>query len=265
MASCKLQPFEAKVSKGQVFMITYQRSRSWQIAAAVVVVAGVAGGAYWYSGQSGEGHDGVVLSDNKAGQAGWVQPGVGTDDPAAGLKPPVLADGRPSDIQAEDWAALNAVLGKIGQPKQEGERIVGYLRYQHTFEAWQTLDETKDQKKRQSIAKALLGELPDRLATGEFTPIEANLMSAVLLADIERDEAKRNSMIEEMQAKLNTIAPMVEDEQQVQAKTRQTELKRRLSTAFGEWQAKTDPAERTPAKLEQAMEEVRRAYNSGEF
>ncbi|MBI5924029.1 MAG: hypothetical protein HY836_00345 [Aquabacterium sp.] len=245
-------------------MITYQRSKSWQIAAAVAVVAGVAGAIYWFSGSSGE-QSGVVLADNAASGAGWVQPGVGTDDLAASLKVQMLADGRPADVQSEDWDTLNAVITKLGQPKQEAERIVGYLRYQHTFEAWQTLDEIKDAKRRQAAAKALLGELPGRLSSGEFTPIEANLMGAVLLADIEPDENKRNKLVEELQGNLNGIAPMTEDEQQMQAKTRQTELKRRMATAYGEWQAKTNPADRTPAKLEQALEEVRRAYNSGEF
>ena len=245
-------------------MITYQRSKSWQIAAAVAVVAGVAGGIYWFTGSSGE-QSGVVLADTAASAAGWVQPGVGTDDLAASLKVQTLADGRPADVQSEDWNTLNGVMAKLGQPKQEAERIVGYLRYQHTFETWQSMDETKDAKRRQVAAKALLGELPDRLVTGEFTPIEANLMGAVLLADVESNEERRNKLLEDLQAKLNNISPITENEQQMQLKARQTELKRRMATAFAEWQAKTNPADRTPAKLEQAMEEVRRAYNSGEF
>lgn len=248
-------------------MITYQRSKSWQIAAVALALAGAAFGAYWFFGpKDGDGdREGVVLADHKAAPSGWMQPSVGNEDPAAALKPAVLSDGRPSDIQPDDWAVLNAVFDKMGMPKAEAPRIVGYLRYQRSFETWQTLDEAKDGKKRRGMAQALLGELPERLATGEFTPIEANLMSAVLLADMEPDENKRNQRVEEMQAKLNTIQPMTEDEQQMQAKTRQTELKRRQATAFAEWQAKTNPAERTPAKLEQAMEEIRRAYNSGEF
>jgi hypothetical protein len=248
-------------------MITYQRSKSWQMAAIALALAGAALGAYWFFGQQNNTDDqgGVVLADKKGAPAGWMQPKVGNEDPVATLKPEVLSDGRPSDIQPEDWTVLNGVFAKMGMPKTEAPRIVGYLRYQHTFESWQTLDETKDAKKRRAMAQALLGELPERLATGEFTPIEANLMSAVLLADMEPDEAKRNQRVEEMQGKLNAIAPMSEDEQQMQAKTRQTELKRRQATAFAEWQAKTNPAERTPAKLEQAMEEIRRAYNSGEF
>ncbi len=247
-------------------MITYQRSKSRQLAAAGLAIAVVAGGAYWWLGhKGGDKPDGVVLADGKRAPAGWLQPGVGNDDAATELKPAVLSDGRPSDVQPDDWTILNQVLDKMGAQKSEATRIVGYLRYQHTFEAWQTLDEAKDAKKRQRMAQALLNELPDRLGGGEFTPIEANLMSAVLLADIEPDEAKRNQRLEEQQAKLSAIMPMSEDEQQMQAKNRQIELKRRQATAFAEWQAKTNPAERTQAKLEQAMEEVRRAYNSGEF
>lgn len=247
-------------------MITYQRSKSWQIAAGALALAGAAFGAYWFFGQQDDSaREGVVLSDNKGASNVWMQSKVGNEDPVAALKPEVLSDGRPSDIQPDDWAVLNAVFDKMGMQKAEAPRVVGYLRYQRSFETWQTLDETKDGKKRRAMAQALLSELPDRLATGEFTPIEANLMSAVLLADMEPDEAKRNQRVEEMQGKLNAIAPMSEDEQQMQAKTRQTELKRRQATAFAEWQAKTNPAERTPAKLEQAMEEIRRAYNSGEF
>lgn len=247
-------------------MITYQRSKTWQFAVVGVAVLAAGAAAYWWYGQKeGDDRGGVVLAEGKGAPQGWLKPDVGNEDPVAALKPSVLSDGRPSDIQPDDWAMLNAVLEKMGMQKAEGQRIVGYLRYQHTFESWQTLDETKEGKKRQRMAQALLGELPDRLASGEFTPIEANLMGAVLLADMEPDENKRNQRLEEMQAKFNSIMPMSEDEQQMLAKNRQTELKRRQATAFAEWQAKTNPAERTQAKLEQAMEEIRRAYNSGEF
>jgi len=245
-------------------MITYQRSKSWQVVVLALIVAAGGGVAYWWLHHEDDAKGGVVLANKQGGLAGWPQASSGSEE-AGALKPSMMQDGRPSDIQSEDWAALNAALAKLSAPKGEAERIVGYLRYQHSFESWQTLDETKDAKRRQRMAQALLAELPDRLASGEFTPIEVNLMSAVLFADIEPDEAKRTQMMEAQQAKFNAIAPLTEDEQAMAAKTRQTELKRRQATAFGDWQAKTNPADRTPAKLEQSLEEVRRAYNSGEF
>lgn len=245
-------------------MITYQRYKSWHLVVGALALASAAGGAYWWFGSHSEAPSGVVLADNKASPPGWPQASTGNEDGNISLKPPILGDGRPSDVQAEDWSALNAALDKQAMPKTEAERIVGYLRFQHSFEAWQTLDETKDARKRRGMAQVLLAELPDRLAKGEFTPIEANLMSAVLLADLESDESKRNQRLEEMQGKMN-INLEAETDQTQQAKGRQTELKRRLATAFGEWQAKTTAAERTQAKLDQALEDVRRAYNSGEF
>lgn len=246
-------------------MITYQRSNFGKLIALAVVLAGVGAGAYWWSSKS-DGDTPPIASQggDKGGAPGWIQPGVG-DDPEAMLKPQVMSDGRPSDVQSEDWAALNAALSKQGMGKGEADRIVSYLRYQRSFESWQVLDEVKDAKKRQRMAQALLSEIPDRLGTGEFTALEANLMGAVLVADIETDETKRNQRLEELQAKFNTISPLTEDEAQIQAKARQTELKRRQALAFADWQAKTETADRTPAKLEQALEEVRRAYNSGEF
>ena len=248
-------------------MITYQRSKTLPLAILALTVAGVAGGVYWFWGREDAGsaaQPGVVLASNKAAP-GWIQPTTGSDDPTATLKVVIDGDGRPSDIEPEDWAALNNALVKRGAPKGEGERIVSYLRFQHGFESWQVLDEAKDAKKRQRMAQALLGELPDRMKSGEFTPIEANLMSAVLLADIEPDETKRTQRLEEWQGKLNAIAPLKEEDAASQAQARQTELKRRLAMAFAEWQAKTVPAERTAAKLEQSLQEAYRAFNSGEI
>jgi hypothetical protein len=246
-------------------MITYERSSTLRWALLALVVAAGGGAYWWWSHEGAEGQGGVVLSGNKGGLPGWTQASTGGDDAAAALKPPILDDGRPSDIQSEDWSSLNAALQKQGSGKAEGERIVAYLRFQHSFESWQALEDPKDARKRHSMAQALLAEVPDRLAKGEFTPVEASIMTTVLLADLETDEIKRNQRIEDMQARLNTIKPQTEDEKVMQAQTRETELKRRQATAFAEWQAKTDPAERTQAKLDQSMEEIRRAYNSGEF
>lgn len=246
-------------------MITYQRSRTGPIIAAVVAVAALGAGAYWWhsAGEAGD-RAGVVVNQGGGTANGWLKPGVG-DEPQMTLKPQMAADGRPSDVPADDWAALQAALAKVNASKDEAARIVSYLRYQRGFEMWQNLDPTKDGLRRHDMAQDLLNELPDRLKTGEFTPIESNLMAAVLLADLETDETKRNQMLEQWQSKLSAISPMSEDEQQTMAQARETELKRRMATAFGDWESKTQPADRTTAKLEQALLEVQRAYNAGAF
>jgi hypothetical protein len=246
-------------------MITYQRSSSmrWGMFALALAIGG--GTGYWmWANQAEPEQPGAAAVAEKSAVGGFPSVSSNVPEPTA-LRAPVLADGRPSDVPADDWAALNAAMQKQGAAKGEPERMVGYLRYQRSFETWQSLDNVKDAKRRHAIAQSLLDEIPGRLSNGEFTSVEANIMATVLLADIETDDIKRNARVDEWQAKLQSIKPLSDNEQQLLAETRETELKRRQATAFAEWQAKTAPGDRTQAKLDQAMAEVRRAYNSGEF
>ena len=247
-------------------MITYQTSKSKQITEGLVVAAGVAGAAYWWwsGSQSAKEHDGVVLADN---QGGAIKPTATVEaEITQELKGPAIAeDGRPADVTPEDWGTLKSALSKQGAPQGEAERIVSYLRYQRSFENWQQLDQEKDAQKRRLMAQRLLAEIPERMAKGEFSAIEGQMMSAVLLTETTSDEAERTRIIEDWQTKLAAVASPLEDEKVLLAKAREVEFKRRQANVFSEWQDQTNPAERTSAKLDQGFENVRRAYNSGEF
>jgi hypothetical protein len=246
--------------------ILYQRSSSKLLLSAVVAVAVIGAGAYWVtSGSSTSGEGGVVLS-SQSGLPGWPQASTGNPEPAETLQPAVKADGRPSDVSTDDWAALQAALAKVGMTSAEAERIVNFNRYQRSFESWQSLDQTEDAARRRRMAQALMNELPKHVGRGDFTLLEAVLIGSSLIAEIEPDTASRTARLDAWQAEVLTVMPVQsEDEGQSKASTRETELKRRQALAFAEWQARTDPAERTPARLEQAFEEVRRAYNSMSF
>ncbi|MBP7133171.1 MAG: hypothetical protein KBA70_10485 [Aquabacterium sp.] len=245
--------------------ISYQRSSSKLVVAAVVAVAVIGAGAYWMtSGSSTAQQGGVVLSDS--GLPGWPQASTGNPEPADITQPPVLADGRPSDVASDDWAALQAALAKVGVPAAEAGRIVSYNRYQRTFESWQNIDQADDAPRRRRVAQALMNQLPEHVSRGEFTLLEAVLIGSALIADIEPDTARRTARLDAWQAEVLTVLPIPsEDEAKAKAETRETELKRRQAQAFADWQALTDPAARTPARLEQALEEVRRAYNAMTF
>jgi len=249
-------------------MITVEKSRSWQGLAIAAALAAAAAGAYWAFGPSND--SGTAQSASSAGNGMWPGMGNSASVVASGLpelNPPVLADGRPADLSEADWNALEAALKRQPNAKAEAARIVSYLRYQKAFETWQNLDEQRDARKRREMAEALMSELPERMKSGEFTLVEATLMGVVLVADMEPDETKRAQRAEAWQAKVGSmVSAMVtnpEDETQMAALNRETEFKRRRASAFGEWQLKTDPAERSPAKLSQAMEDVQRMYNSG--
>lgn len=250
-------------------MITYQsKSKPWVTVAAVLAVGVAAGAAYWWSTSSTptDEHEGVVLAPGQ-GQGAIIKPTTTIEaEIAQELKgPPVMNDGRPSDVTPEDWDILNKALARQGADKAEAQRIVSYLRYQRSFENWQQLDQEKDAHKRRLMAQSLLAEIPERMAKGEFSAIEGQMMSAVLLTETTSDEAERTRIIEDWQVKLAGVASPLEDEKVLLAKAREVEFKRRQANAFAECQAQTPPNKCTLSQLEQALETNKRAYNSGEF
>lgn len=244
-------------------MITIEKNRTRWIAIAVAV-GGLAAAAAWLGAGDTPEPDASGATAGGGLWASWTSP---ANAPASGAAQgaPLLSDaGGAQGVSAEELAALESALGKHPNAKAEAQRIVSYVRYHRDFEAWQTLDDQKEARQRRLMAERLLNELPDRLKSGEFTMLEAALMGAVLTAEVEPDPARRDKMVEAWQAKLVSLVPGFDDETRMAQLNRETEYMRRRATAYGEWQAKTDPADRTPAKLAQAMEEVQRAYNAGQ-
>lgn len=188
---------------------------------------------------------------------------MGEDSAMAVASAPSLGDGRPSDVSEEDWAALLAAMTKQGQTKEDALRLVSFVRYHQGFEKWQTIDAEKDARLRRRMAENLMNQLPDRLKQGEFTLMEAAFMGAALIADLETDESRRNQALVQWQMKMATLVPDFENDVAIAKLSRETEWKRLQASAYAEWQAQTDPSQRTPARLEQAMEEARRQFNSG--
>jgi hypothetical protein len=246
-------------------MITYESNSKPLWVAAGVLVSAAAVAAVWWSMNGGQPADAGAASGQTAasGVSAWFQKAP-VDQPEAALTAPTAEDGRPMDVEASDWSVLNAALLKYNYTAADAKRITDFLRYQRAFEAWQNLDETKDAARRMNMARALYDELPEKLRSGDFVPVEANLMGAVLIAEIEKDEAKRQQKLEALQAQLNQIMPITENEQALLAQNHKVEAQRRLTSAFSDWQLAQNPADRTPAKLEQAFAEARRATNSGE-
>jgi hypothetical protein len=248
-------------------MITYEKSNRAAFAAAALVLGlAVGAGVWWMQGEHGD----AASADGGAsgvaqGAAAWLKPDVSHDDVHQALNPAMADDGRPTDVDPADWNALNGALDKAGIEKKEGQRILSFLRFQHSFEAWQNLDETKDADRRRRVGEALIAEIPERLKSSEFTAIEANLMGAVLIAGVETDEQVRAKRMEEWQAHLNQVSPVPTDEKTLQAQFKQTEAARRLASAYDDWQ-KTDPNDvnRQPGKLTQAFTDVKRSINAGE-
>lgn len=241
-------------------MIVYNKTPLWQRLALPMAAAAVAAGAYFWwaerapadgtaSGQSGA--TGMAQTSAGAMPFGSASTALGT-----------TADGRPNGVSPEDWSALTSALAKQPNSKGEAERIVSYLQYQHDFEFWQSTIDSKNVEKRHQMANALLAQLPERVAQGEFTGAEGALMGTVLLGDLEPDEAKRQQRVDEWTLRLSTAAPQPTDEKVLADHDRLTELKRRRAVAYLEWQAKA-PGERSTAQLEKALDEAQQWFRSG--
>lgn len=243
-------------------MITIEKNRSWTGVAIVAAIA-VAGGLAWWAlaPQGGSGDAGAPGAKGAMWQ--WSAASGAANDSAAPVTS-ILNDARWGNVNANDQSTLETALSKTPNAKAEAARIVSYVQYHRAFESWQGLDEQKQARERRQMAAALFKELPDRLKTGEFTLMEAALMGAVLIAESEPEEARRTERVQAWQAQLSTIVPNPEDEARMASQNRETEYMRRRATAFDEWQSQTDPTQRTPAKLEQAMAEINRAYASGQ-
>lgn len=246
--------------------IHYQRSSSKLLAVAITGVALIGAGVYWMAGDSASSPEGGVVLSGQSGLPGWPQASTGAESALDGATPQAQSDGRPGDVSVDDWTALKAALAKVGMPAAEAERIVNFNRYQRNFELWQNIDESSDGSRRRRVAQALMNELPSLVQRGDFTLLESVMIGAALIAEIETDPVRRQARLETWQNDVLAVTPVQsEDEGESKDKTREVELKRRQAIAFSEWQAKTDPAERTPMRLEQALEEVRRAYNARAF
>jgi hypothetical protein len=245
-------------------MIKYQSTdNKVKLMAAVAVAAVFVGGVVWWASGDRAVDDSVKVADPASGQGLWPTAGVG-DGPTSSLPAsgPSLADARPDGVGPEDWETLQAVMARMGQSKEDARKLVGLVRYQRDFEKMQVLDQEKDALARKRMAESLMAELPARVKDGEFSMMESAFMGAALIAELEQDDNKRTAQLAKWQADMIMLVPQADSEVAIAKLTRETEFKRRLAGAYMDWEVQTDAAQRTPAKLEQAMEATRREFNS---
>lgn len=242
-------------------MITYERPKWWQRTGFVAAALGLAGGALAWWSVSPPAPKAMALAGATAASSPLARP-MGMVDTALLVTPTVTEDGRPSDFQPDEWAALREAMSKTANPKAETERVVKYLRFQRGFEQWQALQESANVAERHQLAQRLIEQVPDRMRQGELTMGEALMLESALLSDLEPNEDLRRRKLEQAQAMLSAVAPQPDGEQQAREAAMQTEYKRREAAILADWQAKS-PADRNQARLEEALESARRAVYTG--
>ena len=242
-------------------MISYSRPRFWQRTWFTVLCMGAAVGAVfaWWAWQERPGTEDARQA--LAAQSMRPASGSGQSRVAAGVdlrQPALLPDGRPSDFSAQEWAALKEAMKESDQPEAELKRVVAYLRFQKRFGQWQALRESPDVNLRRLVAASLIEQVPERLAEGEVTMGEAQLLLGALWADLEPDESRRRQRIDEGIKILQAAAPRPDADQARREADRLSEYKRRESAIVLEYQAKPE-AQRDPAWLEAQLDSARRA------
>jgi hypothetical protein len=228
-------------------MITYRNKNSWQRPLVIALIGSVAvgGGVWWWMGHSGSDATTQVASSASGASA---SSGMGTTSgsgmgmavesaPSAPLNAP---NGSPSDFQPAVWAALNKAMTNKPQLKPEIERVMSYMRFQRSFEYWQSLEDTRDVQQRHQLAQSMLNEMPSRLSKGEFTMSEALMMVTALLSDLEPDEKRREQQVEDWGKKLNQAAPQPTEDAQVLELQKRAEDKRIVPGILAEWSSNPD-------------------------
>lgn len=248
-------------------MIVYEVNKSGHRFGAAVLLCLIALGLAWWAWPEQNAEEvqahapaGVNLHNTARDTAQNVTPAP--DD--TGMSTPLRfeADGRPSEVTPDDWLALSHALAGVHQGQQAATRIVDYLAYQQDFERWQSLDGPSTETLRRHMAQALLNQLPERLARGDFTPAEATMMGTVLIAEIEVDDGARQKRIDTWNKQILNKVNQPGADSLAPERDRLTLLKRKQSEAFSDWQI-SNSARRDAERLAQGMLNAQRWYDSG--
>ncbi|VWC76596.1 phospholipase C accessory protein PlcR [Burkholderia contaminans] len=105
-----------------------------------------------------------------------------------------------------DVDALRRSLAPRPDADAEVKRIVAFARFRDEVAAYGDRRNSMPQAERAALARRILDELPDHVARNEIVPVQAEALSAALLADTEADPATRGAAIRSMRAQWDTYA-----------------------------------------------------------
>jgi hypothetical protein len=196
-------------------MITYHKQvpRVWLwafVAVAVALVLAWALGAFDPASDAGESAPDTAASasiDQPAAAAALSASQMEGRAQALLDEPELLPDGRPSDIDAEEWAMLKQATVDHPNPKAELERLTKFLRFQRGVEAWQALSDQGDTPERDKLAQKLIESLPAHLVNAEVSMPEALMLCAALLHGDRGEDAGVDQKVEQCKTRLEQSLP----------------------------------------------------------
>ena len=116
---------------------------------------------------------------------------------------------RPAFVSEMEWAMLKAVAQQHAAPDKELTRMVNFLRFTKQLELWEGLPKSADAATRQTLANALLADLPEHVRNGELALPDAQSKMRAFVQDAETTEPDRAHRIDAEAARLQAAAAAV--------------------------------------------------------
>ncbi|RKP48213.1 phospholipase C accessory protein PlcR [Trinickia fusca] len=137
-----------------------------------------------------------IRSDTTASVQGGLPVGASAD---------ALVKAGPAE-RALDLNALRKSLAGRKDAEAEVRRIVEFARFRDQVEAYGNGRSSMPEAERARLARAILAELPEHVASHEIVPVQAEALSVALLTDAESDPTTRSAAIQAAQQQWDAYA-----------------------------------------------------------
>ena len=107
---------------------------------------------------------------------------------------------RPDYVSPMEWMVLQGVARQHANPEQELSHLVHFLRFNKQRDRWEALPAGAEPALRQSLAVALVADLPTRVRQGDLSPSDARALLMRLLPDAETDGGRQQARLADTMA-----------------------------------------------------------------
>ncbi|MCW0092390.1 phospholipase C accessory protein PlcR, partial [Burkholderia pseudomallei] len=149
------------------------------------------------------------VSPSQTAVAQPLKPGAASDErggpPARARTDDAPAQAGPAERRL-DLVALRKSLEGRDDAQAQVQRIVAFARFRDRIAAYGEGRNSMPAEERARLAREILAELPEHVARNEIVPVQAEALSAALLADATSDSRTRDAAIQSMRQQWDAYA-----------------------------------------------------------
>ncbi|MCW0092455.1 phospholipase C accessory protein PlcR, partial [Burkholderia pseudomallei] len=149
------------------------------------------------------------VSPSQTAVAQSLKPGAASDErggpPARARTDDAPAPAGPAERRL-DLVALRKSLEGRDDAQAQVQRIVAFARFRDRIAAYGEGRNSMPAEERARLAREILAELPEHVARNEIVPVQAEALSAALLADATSDSRTRDAAIQSMRQQWDAYA-----------------------------------------------------------